>query len=267
MAHTFSHRRRGLTSETAAKASTVATAIASAKATATSAAAAKAATATTVSHAVHAGTHGIGLATTVAAARAVEAGVALLRTQVRIGTGGLVVVAVAALTITELAGIAAFGGSLLIAIALGAWSAVALTKRVAALAMALGAAIGVAFAAFGSLLALAEREIGPLSDDIATLYMLTELARAAGRPDIAEHYVRRLLHLALALAWLSALQARPDVALTRRTMARWGLSRDAAGDGLRFLQHAGLLRCWSAPGRARIVILYEPGGDTPLAIG
>ena len=50
-------------------------------------------------------------------------------------------------------------------------------------------------------LALAEREIGPLSDDIATLYMLTELARAAGRPDIAEHYVRRLLHLALALQW------------------------------------------------------------------
>lgn len=50
-------------------------------------------------------------------------------------------------------------------------------------------------------LALAEREIGPLSDDIATLYMLTELARAAGRPDIAEHYVRRLLHLALSLQW------------------------------------------------------------------
>ncbi len=88
---------------------------------------------------------------------------------------------------------------------------------------------------------------------------LAAVARLAGRSKV--------LHLALALAWLSALQARPDVALTRRTMARWGLSRDAAGDGLRFLQHAGLLRCWSAPGRARIVILYEPGGDTPLAIG
>ena len=88
---------------------------------------------------------------------------------------------------------------------------------------------------------------------------LAAVARIAGRSKV--------LHLAMALAWLSALHARPDVPLTRRTMARWGLSRDAAGDGLRFLQSAGLLRCWSAPGRARIVILYEPGGHTPLTIG
>lgn len=46
-------------------------------------------------------------------------------------------------------------------------------------------------------LALAERELGPLADDPQTLFMLTQLARAAGRPDIAEHYVRRLLHISL----------------------------------------------------------------------
>ena len=42
--------------------------------------------------------------------------------------------------------------------------------------------------------------IGPLSDDIATLYVLTGIG-PAGRPDIAEHYVRRLLHLAPSLQW------------------------------------------------------------------
>ena len=134
MTHTFNHRRCGLAAVTATKASAVTTAIASAKATTT---AAKAATATTVSHAVHAGAHWIRLATTVAAARAVVAGVALLRTQVRIGTGGLVVVAVAALTITELAGAAAFWGPLLIAVALGAWSTVALAEGIAAFGAAI----------------------------------------------------------------------------------------------------------------------------------
>ena len=46
-------------------------------------------------------------------------------------------------------------------------------------------------------LALAERELGPLADDPQTLFMLTQLARSAGRPDVAEHYVRRLLRMAL----------------------------------------------------------------------
>ncbi|MBS0506543.1 MAG: tetratricopeptide repeat protein [Proteobacteria bacterium] len=56
-------------------------------------------------------------------------------------------------------------------------------------------------------LTLAERELGPLADDPNTLFMLTQLARAAGRPDVAEHYVRRLLHMALqqqATQWAAA---------------------------------------------------------------
>ena len=58
-------------------------------------------------------------------------------------------------------------------------------------------------------LQLAERELGPLADDPQTLFMLTQLARSAGRPDVAEHYVRRLLRMALerqATQWAGAAQ-------------------------------------------------------------
>ena len=48
---------------------------------------------------------------------------------------------------------------------------------------------------------IGEREIGPLADDQETLLLLTQMARAAGRPDIAERYVRRLLKLVLMQQW------------------------------------------------------------------
>lgn len=81
-------------------------------------------------------------------------------------------------------------------------------------------------------LALAEREIGPLADDPATLYLLTTLARAAGRPDIAEQYVRRLLRLALERPW----QAAPS-----NTLA-WAQSEDTPqyDDGAMWLRRSGL---------------------------
>lgn len=88
---------------------------------------------------------------------------------------------------------------------------------------------------------------------------LQAAARIAGRS--------KALHTAALLAWLSAMHSRPDVPLTRRSMARWSLSRDAAGDTLRLLEAHRLVIVWSAPGRARIVILTEPGTDTPLATG
>ncbi len=50
-------------------------------------------------------------------------------------------------------------------------------------------------------LALAERSIGPLEDDPDTLLLLIEIARAAGRPDLADRYARRLLRLSLLRAW------------------------------------------------------------------
>lgn len=54
-------------------------------------------------------------------------------------------------------------------------------------------------------LALAERELGPLSDDVQTLLMITNLARAAGKPAVADRYVRRLLRISL-------MQQMPDTA-------------------------------------------------------
>lgn len=56
-------------------------------------------------------------------------------------------------------------------------------------------------------LLLAEQEIGPWADDTETLFMVTQLARAAARPDVAQTYVRRLLHMALwqaSQSWRSA---------------------------------------------------------------
>lgn len=50
-------------------------------------------------------------------------------------------------------------------------------------------------------LELAERELGDLANDQETLILLTELARAAGRPDIADRHVRRLLQLSLLQQW------------------------------------------------------------------
>ncbi len=50
-------------------------------------------------------------------------------------------------------------------------------------------------------LELGEREIGVLADDPETLFMMTNLARAAGQPGIAERYIRRLLQLSLNHQW------------------------------------------------------------------
>jgi hypothetical protein len=50
-------------------------------------------------------------------------------------------------------------------------------------------------------------------------------------------------------------------------MARWSLSRDIVGKALANLREQGLVLTWSAPGRARVVVLTEPDSTTPLAIG
>ena len=72
-------------------------------------------------------------------------------------------------------------------------------------------------------LELAERELGDLHDDPETLRVVVQLARAAGRPDIAERYIKQLLRLALMLQWqqqnvAEAVQSMP-LAL-QPTMAR-----------------------------------------------
>lgn len=88
---------------------------------------------------------------------------------------------------------------------------------------------------------------------------LQAVARIAGRS--------KALYVAVLLAWLAACRGRPDVTVTRRHMALWSLSRDACGDALRLLQAHRLVLVWSAPGRARVVVLTEPGTDHPLNIG
>ncbi|MDY0105478.1 MAG: tetratricopeptide repeat protein [Giesbergeria sp.] len=57
-------------------------------------------------------------------------------------------------------------------------------------------------------LELAERELGDLHDDRDTLLLLVQLARSAGRPDIAERYVKQLLRLALLLQWQQSVLAQ-----------------------------------------------------------
>lgn len=58
-------------------------------------------------------------------------------------------------------------------------------------------------------LAAAERELGSLGDDTEALVLVVEIARAANRVDIADHYVRRLLRIALLPAWQPLAVARP----------------------------------------------------------
>jgi polysaccharide biosynthesis protein PelB len=55
---------------------------------------------------------------------------------------------------------------------------------------------------------MGEREIGALADDPGTLLLMTQLARAAGRPDIADRYVRKLLHISLMRRWQAIQIAR-----------------------------------------------------------
>ena len=76
----------------------------------------------------------------------------------------------------------------------------------------------------------------------------------------------KALHLGVALAWLAATRPSENALLTRRAMTRWSLSRDAAYDGLRRLECAGLIRVWRLPGRSPHIILTEPGTDRPLLL-
>jgi len=90
-------------------------------------------------------------------------------------------------------------------------------------------------------LALGEREIGPLIDDKDVLLRLTELARAANRPDQAERYVRRLLRLSLrqplpvpprdgaqAVAYDDGARWLQPMRLPALQPGAWGLQRTAA---------------------------------------
>jgi hypothetical protein len=67
--------------------------------------------------------------------------------------------------------------------------------------------------------------------------------------------------------WLVATVSQsPNVPLSRRTMARVGVSRYCATDALRRLEGAGLIKVWRLPGRSPRVTLVEPGTGIPLRL-
>lgn len=67
--------------------------------------------------------------------------------------------------------------------------------------------------------------------------------------------------------WLMVvIRKSPTVPLSRRTMTRVNVSRFGAGDALRRLEGAGLVKVWRLPGRSPMVTLVEPGTGTPLRI-
>ena len=110
-------------------------------------------------------------------------------------------------------------------------------------------------------LALAERELGPLADDAATLYMLTQLARAAGRPDIAEHYVRRLLRMALeqqATQWANAAQGWALRPVTWHAPAATMPETAAFDDGASLLMHPAQ--------RLALAVVDKPAAPRPPAL-
>lgn len=83
-------------------------------------------------------------------------------------------------------------------------------------------------------LELAEHELGELHDDPDTLHRLVELARSAGRPDIAERYVKQLLRLALLLQWQHSVLAQaapPPTLQLQPAVARPAALAPAGPDG------------------------------------
>ena len=101
--------------------------------------------------------------------------------------------------------------------------------------------------------------LGSVVADIPRLVRYDWLAKVATLSGKA-------LHLGLALVWLAATRPSEKALLTRRVMSTWSLSRDSCYDGLRRLEHAGLIRVWRLPGRSPHVVLTEPGTDRPLLL-
>ncbi|MFN3375165.1 MAG: tetratricopeptide repeat protein [Burkholderiaceae bacterium] len=103
---------------------------------------------------------------------------------------------------------------------------------------------------------LAQREIGVLENDREILIFMTELARAAGRPDVADRYVRQLLRLALAQQWHSQTAQHTDTMPPEPAAAQSLLQavQHRFDDGAAWLQrpnHALLTAQATAPARAK----------------
>jgi len=106
-------------------------------------------------------------------------------------------------------------------------------------------------------LALAERELGALADDQETLYLVIDIARAAGRPDIADRYARLLLRLSLLRAWPQGQEPR-EVPSTAAA---------AFDDGASLLMPSMQQVAWPAPERPAPKLPDLPFDDKAYALG
>lgn len=76
----------------------------------------------------------------------------------------------------------------------------------------------------------------------------------------------KAMHLCVGL-WLQITRNQSvRVQLSRRMMARINISRYAAGDALRRLEGAGLVKVARLQGRSPLITVVEPGTSTPLSL-
>lgn len=82
---------------------------------------------------------------------------------------------------------------------------------------------------------------------------------------IAAEMPGRTLHTAIMLVWLLQMRGTPEVVVGRSSMARFGVSRDAVGDGLRRLEAARLIQVRRQRGMRSVVTLLTAEGG-PLVV-
>ena len=76
----------------------------------------------------------------------------------------------------------------------------------------------------------------------------------------------KAMHLCVGLWLLITIRQSASVQLSRRMMARINISRYAAGDALRRMETAGLVKIARLQGRSPLITLVEPGTSTPLSL-
>lgn len=74
----------------------------------------------------------------------------------------------------------------------------------------------------------------------------------------------KAMHLCVGLWLLITIKQSASVQLTRRMMARINISRYAAGDALRKMECAGLIKVARLQGRSPLITVVEPGTSIPL---
>lgn len=76
----------------------------------------------------------------------------------------------------------------------------------------------------------------------------------------------KALNLMIGIWLLASISRSPTVYLTRRTMARVNISRFAATDALRRLEHSGAVAVSRLQGHANRITILSPGTRVPLQL-